>query len=424
MVNNLQADRKGQPISQVSKVLNDPERLEALAATGLLESPSEELFDRFTALASRILRVPVSAISLVTDDHQFFKSQVGLAEPAASSRRTPLSHSYCQFVVASAQALIVTDARRHPLLRDNPAIQDGAIAYLGVPLTTREGQTLGSFCTMDSQPRTWSDEDIETMHQLAGFLISEIELRLLARHFQGNFLHLRQLELERDELVHMLVHDLRNPLSSIISALEMIEDADTLAEARNYRRYASIGATSLLAMVNDILDVSKSEAGRLCLDIAPLAPRELIDLACSLVRQMSIDSGVSLQIDADPDLPIFDGDKEKLRRVLVNLVSNAIQHTPHGGHITVSARLVADRLVFSVADTGRGIPADAFSQIFEKFGKSPNRPCGRISSGLGLHFCKMTIEAHGGHIGIESELGKGTTFLLDLPLQQYTNGKA
>ncbi|MDQ2799097.1 MAG: GAF domain-containing protein, partial [Armatimonadota bacterium] len=156
--------------------LADPDRLAALAATGLLDSPPEFAFDRLTRLACRILGTPVALVSLVTQDRQFFKSSAGL--PDEVGRETPLSHSFCQHVVRSAQPLVVADAREEPNLRDNGAVRDlGVRAYAGVPLTTSDGQTLGSFCVIDTSPRDWTEDDLTTLRTLADSVQTEIELR-------------------------------------------------------------------------------------------------------------------------------------------------------------------------------------------------------------------------------------------------------
>ena len=159
--------------------LSEPGRIEALRFTGLMDSPSEPSFDRLTRLASRLLRAPVALVSLVDPCRQFFKSAVGLPEPWASARQTPLSHSFCQHVVSSERALVVRDARESPLLRENRAIADlGVIAYLGIPLVTAEGFVLGSFCAIDVNPREWAVDEVETMRDLAASVVTEIELRI------------------------------------------------------------------------------------------------------------------------------------------------------------------------------------------------------------------------------------------------------
>ena len=168
-----------------SQRLTDTDRLSALNATELLDSPAEYAFDRLTQLACRILGTPVALVSLVTDERQFFKSGVGLAEPVASTRETPLSHSFCRHVVETAQPLIVTDAVADPRVLDNLAIPDmGVRAYAGIPLITSDGHTLGSFCAIDTQPRVWTDEDIAALQTLADSVLTEIELRAAARQAQ------------------------------------------------------------------------------------------------------------------------------------------------------------------------------------------------------------------------------------------------
>ena len=166
--------------NDVLSVVCNRERLASLRALNLLDSPATEAFDRLARLAARILQAPVVFTSLVDENRQFFKSCFGLPEPWASWRETPLSHSFCQHVVATNQPLIINDARIHPLLCTNPAIHDlKVVAYLGVPLTLPDGQTIGSFCVTDSVPRVWSQMDIDTIRDFAVSVMSEIELHAL-----------------------------------------------------------------------------------------------------------------------------------------------------------------------------------------------------------------------------------------------------
>jgi sigma-B regulation protein RsbU (phosphoserine phosphatase) len=165
----------------LAKVQN-PDRLAALLKTELLDSACEAAFDRLTRLASRLVHAPVTLVSLVDARRQFFKSHVGLREPWASRRETPLTHAFCKHVVDSGKPLIIEDARRETLVAGNPAIEElGILSYAGVPLTTPEGHTLGSFCAIDDHPRRWTDEEIEILHDLGLSVMTEIELRLAER---------------------------------------------------------------------------------------------------------------------------------------------------------------------------------------------------------------------------------------------------
>lgn len=163
-------------------VLSSPARLAALHRTGLLDSAEEEAFDRLTRLASRLLRSPVALVCLVDEDRQFFKSHVGLTDQRLTARQTPLSHSFCKFLIPTPEPLVIGNAREHPLVADNPAVPDfGIMAYAGMPLVTDDGQVLGSFCVIDTEPRDWTEEEMSVLRDLAGPVMAEIKLRLAAR---------------------------------------------------------------------------------------------------------------------------------------------------------------------------------------------------------------------------------------------------
>ena len=159
--------------------LGNPRRLLILQRTGLLDSPPTEIFDRFTRLAVSILRVPMALMTLVDVDRQVFVSQIGLPEPWASARQTPSSHSFCRYVVITGEPLLITDARVHPLFKDNPAIADlGVVAYAGIPLRTFDGAVLGAFCVAHHRPHTWRRREAAILRELAAAVMTDIELLL------------------------------------------------------------------------------------------------------------------------------------------------------------------------------------------------------------------------------------------------------
>jgi GAF domain-containing protein len=159
-------------------VFKDRRRVTTLEELGLLTDTPEEAFDRYTRLAAAILEAPVTLFTVVVGDTQYFRSQVGLDEPLASERKTPRSHSFCQYVILTGKPLEVVDARVHPTVKDNPAIEDlGVIAYLGMPIVTRKGETLGSLCALEHEPREWTERDRSALKDLAGATVTELELR-------------------------------------------------------------------------------------------------------------------------------------------------------------------------------------------------------------------------------------------------------
>ncbi len=174
----------------------------ALEVEALLDSPPEEAFDRLTRIASSVLGVPVALVSLVDADRQFFKSAVGLPEPWASARETPLSHSFCQHVVERQQPLIVEDARMDPLTRDNAAIDDiGVVAYAGFPIRTADDTVVGSLCAIDGKPRRWTPAQLDVLRELAELAHTELVLRGALREADSSARRARRATAEREAVI-------------------------------------------------------------------------------------------------------------------------------------------------------------------------------------------------------------------------------
>jgi signal transduction histidine kinase len=250
--------------------------------------------------------------------------------------------------------------------------------------------------------------------------VHELELRF-TQELQESYKRLQELEKLRDDLTGMIVHDLRTPLTSVIAGMQTVEMmGDLNDDQREMLGIANRGGQTLLGMINDLLDVEKMESGTMQLEYSALDAESLINGAVAQVASLAEGKNLSLIKQVAPDLPPFQGDAGKLTRTLVNLIGNAIKFTPEGGAITVEARRSEEgnSIVFAVTDTGEGIPEESFGRIFEKFGQVENRKAGRMmSTGLGLTFCKLAVEAHGGHIAVESTPGQGATFCYAIPLE-------
>ncbi len=170
------------PLIAPTEMLEDPARLKALARTGLLDSPPDELFDRVAQLTAHLLDVPVVLLSLVDRNRQFFKTQVGVPEPIATARQTPLTHSFCQWVVSSDEELVVPDVKRHSLLGENLATRDlGVGAYAGVPLRADGVEPIGSFCVIDMKPHKWDERELRALRNAACVVDGLCALRQTAR---------------------------------------------------------------------------------------------------------------------------------------------------------------------------------------------------------------------------------------------------
>jgi signal transduction histidine kinase len=229
---------------------------------------------------------------------------------------------------------------------------------------------------------------------------------------------LRELEALRDSLVHMVIHDLRNPLTAIINFAHFLEsdERENLSEkGRGYVGYIIKSTDFLIEMSSSVLDVSKMESGQMQLNLAAC---DLGAIAREVVSRMEGLKGESQIAFAPSEQPaLVRGDAQLLSRLVQNLVGNALKFVPVAtGRVDIGLKSEEGRVRCTVRDNGPGIPPEHQEKVFDKFWQGTAREQGyRYSSGLGLTFCKMVVEAHGGRIGVESEVGAGSAFWFELP---------
>lgn len=237
-------------------------------------------------------------------------------------------------------------------------------------------------------------------------------LQQARRDLSSNLIRLQELERLRDDLVHMIVHDMRSPLSSLIMNLGLVR-MDTEGEVRCAVEDAILGAQALNRMANTLLDVSRLEAGKMPLNLAKCDLGKLAENARAGL--VALDPSRSIEVCCPtPVTATCDGDV--VRRVLENLISNGIKHTPTGGRLQIEVAASPGRVRIWVQDEGPGVPVEAQQRIFEKFGAAASRKDQSYHSvGLGLAFCKLAVQAHGGSIGVERVLPRGSRFWFELP---------
>ena len=514
--------------------ITDKHRLAALRGTDLLDAPPSATFDRLTMLATKLLNVPVALVSLVDEHRQFFVSCPGLADPWASARETPHSHSFCQYVVATGDPLIIEDARLVDYLKTNLAIRDlGVIAYAGIPLRLATGEVLGSFCAIDTRSRKWTEGDLEALQTLADAAMAELDLReatkliadrerqlgvlldnseelvcsfgrrgeiiyvnrawrevlgytteealelrsvdLVAPEYRPSFLAVveqlraghsvsayeaelltkdgrrvycrgralpsvyhdevtridalffdvtaaRDAEFARatadkmkNELIGLVSHELRSPLTTIRGALRLMEAQKTEdPRSKQLTAMAARGADRLLRLVDDLLDIERADSGVMKLDRREIAAGMLLTEARDATSGVAESTGVRVEIEPTT-VPVI-ADADRLVQVFVNLVTNAAKFSPRGSTVLLRAIRTGTTTHFSVRDRGRGIPADKLEVIFERFQQVAHEDSTvKRGAGLGLAICRAIVTQHGGRIWAENNEGGGSTFHVEIP---------
>ncbi|HEX8695996.1 MAG TPA: ATP-binding protein [Longimicrobium sp.] len=524
-----------------AEILRDPARLAALAETGLPDSPPEEAFDRLTRLAVRLLGARVSTLSLVDGERQFFKSAAGLPPELAGTRQTPLSHSLCAHVVRAGSPVVIPDATRDDRVRHNPMVTGhGVRAYAGVPVATRDGHVLGSFCVIDVRPRDWGEAELAALADLAAIATDEVEARraqllreraarvvreaeawfrsLVEQSIAGIYVygeggfryvnprfaqifgrvpadfadpgvierivhpedlprvrenirlrfsgeiptiryalrglrsdgeviylevHGSRAELEgrpvligvmidvtervraeqervaaeasRDRFYAMVSHELRTPISTIMLYNDLLLSGvyDPVTEAQREAVERSQGsARHLLELINDLLDLSKLEAGRMDARTEEVEVASLVDAVHADLLPMAREHGCELVLEVrERPLPVL-GDARRIRQILLNLLSNAIKF---GSGRPIEVRCGSDGAGVSieVSDHGPGIAPGDLPRIWEDFvqlGDGEGR-----GTGLGLPIARRLAELLGGRLEVFSTPGAGSTFRFFLP---------
>jgi signal transduction histidine kinase len=399
-------------------VLHNAERLSRLRATGLLDAPAEEAFDRLTRLASRLLNAPLSTVTLVDADRQFYMSCAGVPEPLATTRETPLEFSFCKHTVVLGRPLIVPDTRGHPDVRDNPAIEQfGVAAYAGIPLLTADGHALGTLCVMDYEVRHWTDDDVRNLTDLAASVSTEIELRMDIAERMLVEQELQHTVRLRDEVLGIVSHDLRNPVHTIqLSAeflLETLPADEAVASTRKQLGIIGRAARQMDRMIADLLDAASIAAGHLSMEPRPQSASALLRTAGEGLRPIVEEKEIRFVCEDGGADAVLRADPDRVLQVLGNLAGNAVKFTPAGGCVRLALRAQDGYAVFSVSDTGPGIAPDQLPHVFEQFWQADR--AGRHGTGLGLTIAHGIVQAHGGRIWVESVLGEGTTFHFTIP---------
>lgn len=389
------------------RTVNDPARLAAVRATGLLDQPAMESFDRMARLATDLLGVPAAFLSIVDEQHDFYLSQDGFDDPLRTARQLE-GPTFCHLAITSHEPLVIDDTHADPVHRAIPTVETlGVGAYIGVPIVLPDGHVLGSFCAIDATPRRWSPREIAVMAELAASASREIALVLANR--------------DKDRVLGTVAHDLRSPLTVLAGTAETL-----LAQARDrlqpqeidlLERSVRIGHR-MWGQVDELLEAATGIAGGMRLDLGDVDLAAVVQDTVAVLGDTADAKDITLVTRATGATGLR-GDDRRLTRVATNLLHNAISYSPNGQGAAVEVVVdggAADTVRLEIRDHGPGVAPDEAEQIFLPFERGSAQPTGgERSTGLGLSIVREVVVAHGGTVEVASPPGKGTTFTVVLP---------
>lgn len=371
--------------------------LESLDQAAILE------FDRIARLTTQVLGVPVGLVSLVEERRQVFAGTVGMSPPYSDFLQSPLNQSFCELVLSSHALVVVGDASQDERFGEQFASQSSdVIAYLGFPIADSDGTLLGVFCLIDSEPRVWTEEEIDIARDFAAIAATQAQCML-----QGNY--------QRD-LLDVLTHDLKNPLTAInFSSQLLLERRDTLpsqvGELLDAVTDSAAQAFELLAQVGKHKESSCE--GELCqLAVA-------VEKMTESMRPSATAKGITIRSNPLPEKVYLATDEWLVERVLDNLLSNAIKYTPREGQVAIDLISVGATAGVRITDSGPGFSEEDIALLYQRYLRLSALPTeGESSSGLGLSIAKRLATQAGGSLELVSGPSESASFEVLFPIRE------
>ncbi|MCX2450229.1 GAF domain-containing sensor histidine kinase [Pedobacter sp. PLR] len=382
----------------------EEERIKALKRYSILDTPPDGSFDKLTKLAATLLKVPIAIVSLVDTDRIWFKSKYGV-----EAQQIDRDEGLCASVIFSDDLYLVEDAAIDPRTLANPLVAGsfGLRFYAAVPLRTRDGFNLGTFCVIDKSPRTLTEEEEQILRDLRDIVMDQIELRLASRTSLA----------QHNQILNTTAHDLKNPLTTIPVRADLIkmkkdnhEMVDTLCDQ------IKIASLNMVRIIDELLQVGSIEAGKIHLMLIKVNVSFLVSNVVSMNQPLAERKNQTLHFSYEKDLYV-NADEGKLTEIIDNLINNAIKYSAPGKQIYIRVKELAGKVLIEVQDEGLGLTQEDKGKLYQRFTRLSAQPTGgENSTGLGLSIVKVLVEAHDGTIRAESEgKDKGCKFIVELP---------
>jgi signal transduction histidine kinase len=396
--------------SEESAIRNYPQLLRRYAR--LLEVSSQlvstlelqSLLDSIVAAAKELTQSESASLLLYDPQtkHLYFEAATDNLIQGLDRTAVPADNSIAGWVFAHGEPLVVDNAIEDPrFFREVDVLTHFQTrTILGTPLRTKE-KTFGVIEAVNKLSGKYEDDDVRVLQTLAAQAAIAIEN---SRLFQ------------QSDLIAEMVHEFRTPLGGLTAAAHLIQRPDLPDDQRiKLSRTVYNEVQRLNEMANDFLELARLESGRARFVREPVHLGGLIGECVEIIRPQAETQGIAVETDIDPTVSPVAGDRNRLKQVILNLLTNALKYNSPQGKVKIQLHRAGDRVLASVTDTGRGIPAPSLPHIFERFYRVPDQEARIGGTGLGLAISKRITEAHQGTISVESEVGQGTTFTVSLP---------
>jgi K+-sensing histidine kinase KdpD len=402
-------------------------RTYSFEALGLLHGSMDESLYNIIALASQALDVPISFVSVLEKEEgiQYLSAYLGSCFDESDTCEMPVEGSICRYVQADRKTVAIPDLLKDPRTHDNEfVLQHNLRAYLGSPVHTVAGKVIGAICCMSYAPREWRPNEIGTLECLARCVDDLIAAKTSTLEEHKLRMDLQEMMETRSGYVAHVSHEIRTPLTGIVGSIKLLQAAKFETQSQSLMSILDRSADRLLDFVNDVLDLAKLDAGHFE-TIAEVT--EIGELAGDVLSEFqSIADAKSLNLTVDDRLngKNYLADRAAFKTILQNLIGNAVKFTETGA-ITVSIDEDSyGQLSIRVTDTGIGIAPENHEKIFKEFQQAePATARTYGGTGLGMPIVKRMVDRMNGTISVKSELGKGSTFTVLVPLQADIRGE-
>ena len=394
---------------------NETDRIAALYELDVLDSEPEKDFDDIVALASSVCGVPMSLVSLIDTDRQWFKARVG-----TDLIETSRDLSFCAHAILGKDLLVVPDARQDARFADNPAVTsvDGIRFYAGAPLITTDGFGLGALCVVDSEPRRLDVEQLQALRALARQVTSQLELRRYAVALANTTARLQELERRKDDLAMLVGGELKAPLRLMDAYLEGLgrTGVHDLEMADLVGRASAAHVRGFRDLLDHLLSLADAGSGRDGLHMRQIDLTRLTQRAVEAIRPIAATKQIWILNQAGgPSLPIV-ADPVRLEQVLMHLLFAAVKYTPPGGRVRVGTDIESGpSVILDDMDMPDGIRPDLFPHLYYGTIAHPSMVPG---PDRGLAVAKRILDAHHATVALSDRPGDGTSLHVVFPFAQ------